>query len=590
MPATPLDTLRVEVEADTRNLRRGLNIATRQTRTAGRRMERSFDGVGNSVRDLQANLQRLPLAITAIGVAAAVGSTRMLNFASSVEENANKAAVVFGDNIDRVETELEALGDRVGRSRHELLAMASTLQDTFVPLGFARDAAADLSLQMTALAVDVGSFNNVASADVAEAFQSAIVGNHETVRAFGIVLTEATLKAEAYASGIAEAGAELTSAEKVQARLNIILKGTADAHGDAEKTLDGYANQVARLRGAFQDLIVELAGPNLERAADGVGAVADAVDSITDNLDVAIDKWQTFTGYLERARQIITFDFDGNRAEELTNSPLAQHLRVRDNLSASGLGDRRPGDGVAQGNLPGTGPSSSPGAGASSSFGFANDRGTRGSGRASLRAYARDAEAATEGTEALSAAQTTLGREAEEVRDRINEVATTLSSSLADAIVEGESLTDSFKGVFKSFVSDLIAEALRAQVIRGLLSFAPGLGLSGSLGGAFGTGGHGGERRGGGNVNANTPYLVGEEGPEIFAPPGTGRIIPNHAISGGSGGGVVVRQTVNVNTGVADTVKAEFNNLRPQMVADVMAALTEVLPRGGQLASVINRG
>jgi hypothetical protein len=62
-------------------------------------------------------------------------------------------------------------------------------------------------------------------------------------------------------------------------------------------------------------------------------------------------------------------------------------------------------------------------------------------------------------------------------------------------------------------------------------------------------------RAGGGPVDAGTPYMVGEKGPELFVPSGYGRIIDafstNKALlsdaggsMGGSGGGNV---TINVN-------------------------------------------
>lgn len=43
----------------------------------------------------------------------------------------------------------------------------------------------------------------------------------------------------------------------------------------------------------------------------------------------------------------------------------------------------------------------------------------------------------------------------------------------------------------------------------------------------------------GGPVNGGTPYIVGENGPEMFVPGGYGRIVPNGSMGGG-GGGVVV--------------------------------------------------
>jgi hypothetical protein len=49
--------------------------------------------------------------------------------------------------------------------------------------------------------------------------------------------------------------------------------------------------------------------------------------------------------------------------------------------------------------------------------------------------------------------------------------------------------------------------------------------LRGSSGGLIG-------RASGGPVDAGTPYIVGEQGPEIFTPSSNGMIIPNHAVGG----------------------------------------------------------
>jgi hypothetical protein len=39
----------------------------------------------------------------------------------------------------------------------------------------------------------------------------------------------------------------------------------------------------------------------------------------------------------------------------------------------------------------------------------------------------------------------------------------------------------------------------------------------------------------GGMVNANSPYIVGEVGPELFVPSSGGRIVPNNKLGGGGG-------------------------------------------------------
>lgn len=60
----------------------------------------------------------------------------------------------------------------------------------------------------------------------------------------------------------------------------------------------------------------------------------------------------------------------------------------------------------------------------------------------------------------------------------------------------------------------------------------------------------------GGPVNANSPYLVGERGPELFIPTGYGKIIDNMAtmatLTGGTAvaGGSGVNVTINLPPGV----------------------------------------
>jgi phage-related minor tail protein len=50
----------------------------------------------------------------------------------------------------------------------------------------------------------------------------------------------------------------------------------------------------------------------------------------------------------------------------------------------------------------------------------------------------------------------------------------------------------------------------------------------------------------GGPVDANTPYIVGEQGPEMFVPTTAGKIIPNDQMGGSLGGGAT-NVTYNIN-------------------------------------------
>ena len=237
----------------------------------------SFHALGNTVRNVIGGV--IVFQTLRFG-------KQMVDMASSVEEMQSKSSVVFGKFVDTVRSQLEVFGNEVGRSTHELEQMASSIQDTFVPMGFARGEASKLSIQLTKLAVDVASFNNASDTETMMAFQSALVGNHETVRRFGVVITEATLKQELLRMGINKTADEVTNAEKVQARLNLIIAGTADAPGDAERTAGSFANSSKALTSALDELVVSALTPLLPTLTNVVIGITNTVKATEEFLRV----------------------------------------------------------------------------------------------------------------------------------------------------------------------------------------------------------------------------------------------------------------------------------------------------------------
>jgi len=246
----------------------GVNKLKGQVQQSVATQQKSFSALGNTVRNVIGGV---------IVFQALRFSKEMVNMASSVEEMQSKSAVVFGRFVNDVRGQLEKFGDEVGRSTFELEGMASSIQDTFVPMGFARGEASKLSVQLTKLAVDVASFNNASDTETMMAFQSALVGNHETVRRFGVVITEATLKQELLRMGITKTAKEVTNAEKVQARLNLIIAGTSDAQGDAERTNTSFANSMKALSAEFQEFMVEAINPMLPALSKMVQSLKDSI-------------------------------------------------------------------------------------------------------------------------------------------------------------------------------------------------------------------------------------------------------------------------------------------------------------------------
>lgn len=273
--ATTVDTLLVRIESDMSDIRRDLRRLETQTGQTSNKVRRSLGNMGGAFKAVIGGVLVAQLAR---------GTIALTNFASDMEEMSAMSEAVFGSFIHSVRDELDQFGEAVGRSRFDLEKMAASVQDTFVPLGFARGQAADLSVALTKLAVDVASFKNESEQATMQAFQSALVGNHEAVRRFGIVITEAELKAELFRMGITKNAKDVDAATKVQARLNLIMAGTKDAQGDAAKTSDSYANQTRALDAQLKLLAADVGNELLPVMKDLVAVSIDATKGFRDFL------------------------------------------------------------------------------------------------------------------------------------------------------------------------------------------------------------------------------------------------------------------------------------------------------------------
>lgn len=258
--ATQVEELAVRFSAQTEELTRELNRLSATAARAGKKTAKQLGVIQKSLNSIGR------AAKTAGGLLAGAFAVRELfnlglhfkNAARDAEEMESKFDAVFKSSSADVRKWADDLAKEVKRSRFALMDFASTFQDTFVPLGFARGEAAELSKALVELAVDVSSFSNKLETDVIRDFQSALVGNHETVRKYGIVVTETTLTQEILNSGLAKSKKEITELNKVQGRLNLIMKGTSDAHGDAARTAGSQANREKELGAAVEELSITL--------------------------------------------------------------------------------------------------------------------------------------------------------------------------------------------------------------------------------------------------------------------------------------------------------------------------------------------
>lgn len=171
----------------------------------------------------------------------------------------------------------------------------------------------------------------------------------------------------------------------------------------------------------------------------------------------------------------------------------------------------------------------------------------------------------------------------------LSSVAGVLEDGFTNAFMSILDGTESTKDAFKGMAKAVIAELYRVLVVQRLVgsigsATSAGSGILGFLGKAFpalqGS-------ASGGALMAGQPSVVGEHGRELFVPSTSGRVlsVPQAKAAMGGSGGVVVNQTINVTTGVQQTVRAEIKSLMPQIADNAKAAVLDAKRRGGAYGS-----
>lgn len=162
----------------------------------------------------------------------------------------------------------------------------------------------------------------------------------------------------------------------------------------------------------------------------------------------------------------------------------------------------------------------------------------------------------------------------------------TLEDSLVDLVSGTKSATEAFRNMANSIISDLIRMYIRYTITKPLFDFLfpsllPKSQAAPIVNRDFASPG---PRAIGGSVQAGGSYMVGERGPELFVPARSGSIVPNDQMGGGT---VVINQSLNFSTGVAQTVRAEVMNMLPMISNAAKAAVADAKLRGGSFANAM---
>lgn len=232
-------SVRISTQLNTNNFTNGIS-----------HMRNAVGRLGSSVGGL---IKTLGVGLSVAGLVAL--GKEAVGLASDMQEVQNVVDTAFESMSYKMEKFADTAITQFGISKLSAKQMGSTFMAMGRAMVGSMEEASDMAVALTGRAADMASFYNKTAEETATALKSIYTGETETLKEYGVVMTEVNLQEYAYQQGIRKKLAAMTQAEKVQLRYNYVMEQTALAAGDFARTSDSWANQTRILKEQFKELL-----------------------------------------------------------------------------------------------------------------------------------------------------------------------------------------------------------------------------------------------------------------------------------------------------------------------------------------------
>lgn len=294
----------------------------------------------------------------AAGVGALLASRQVGTFlassvkgASDLNETVNKSSIIFGRNQAGIDKWARSSVTSLGLTRQQAIDAAAGFGDMFTQLGFTGAASAKMSKATIQMSADIGSFNNLPTADVQERIAAAFRGEYDSLQKVIPNINAARVEQVALATTGKESAKQLTAQEKAAATLAIVQKDGARATGDFARTSGGLANQQKILTARWGEAKTRLGGALLPVVTQGVTLLNKHFEPAVDGVAAAFQRAQP---WITRARSGLGAFVDRVRGIDVSGvaaklAPIGSAVRgvVAQLRSVDGATVKRAVDGVA---------------------------------------------------------------------------------------------------------------------------------------------------------------------------------------------------------------------------------------------------
>lgn len=229
----------------------------------------------NSIGSLTSMLAKL------VSAAAITKFTKeCIQAASDLQEVANVTNVTFGQSANVVNEWAKKQAANFGLSETSAKRYIGTYGTMAKQFNFTTEQAAKMGVEMTKLTGDVASFYNLDDKASATKLKSVFTGETESLKELGVVMTEANLNNYALEKGFGKTVKDMNEHEKVLLRYSFVMDKLSHTQGDFQRTSDGWANSVRKLKLNYENLKIEIGNELLPVAGQALSAITSGLQVI----------------------------------------------------------------------------------------------------------------------------------------------------------------------------------------------------------------------------------------------------------------------------------------------------------------------
>ena len=277
-------------------------------------------GIGTGLTKIEKSFKRLgKFAAFGLGIKALSGLGKAaLDAASDLQEVQNVVDVSFRELDDagnvvsdmtyKIESFSQTCIEKFGMSEFAAKQTAGSFMAMGKSMGLSMEEASDMAVTLTGLTGDFSSFYNISQDYARVALSAVYTGETETLKRYGIVLTEANLQQFATSKGIETTVKKMDARDKAILRYMYIMQATKDMEGDFVRTQDSWANSTRVLAQLWNQFLISLGSGLISILSPMVQVLGQIVQRLTAFVTVL---WQALSNIFGFQLQDITKQASG---------------------------------------------------------------------------------------------------------------------------------------------------------------------------------------------------------------------------------------------------------------------------------------